>query len=1489
MNNLGFGGSNAHCILERAPIAREACGEKMTGSQTINQSGYKLFPLSGHKKTVVEKLRHELGSFIDEIRLKEKLNIDLLAGDIAYTLCHRRSHMPWRMALAASSCQELCALIRCSASLEPPYRATKVPKLAFIFTGQGAQWNAMGRELFELYPHFKNTMVAADDFLQSLGADFSLIDELAKDSDQSLINEPHIAQPACTATQIALAELLSTWGIRPAAALGHSSGEIAAAFVAGSLTFHDALVIAYHRGSAARKLKEKYPDIRGAMLAVNHSMTQVDEITHMLGLDNHINVACENSPLSTTASGDAVAIDKLAVELDKRSIFNKKLRVDIAYHSAHMKLIAADYSLAIQSIKPTLPKDATLYSSLYGRVMDSKCLPSASYWTKNLTEPVLFSSALVALINDLQPSVLLELGPHSTLQGPIRQILQSMSMGKVKGLTEIKYIPSLVRNQSASKTMVKLAGDLYQLGQILDFGAINNTDGTSSSDRTPSVVTTLKPYPWEGDRYWFESRISQQRRLKSFGRHDLLGVRTELSSDLDHTWRNIINMDNLPWLKQHKMQGLTTFPLAGYLSMVVEAVYQRSALRGVAFDQYVMRQIYVSRPLLLEDDKDYEMILSLRPYAEGTRSHSDDWDEFRITSWTQERGWLEHCHGIARVRSQFDTKSSTLTQETTTDQQMQTLYNRAAGLCDSEVAEVDLASFYTHLSNRGATYGSLFQLHQTTSGLKRNGQYAKGNIHVPNTLAHMPVAYETGTIIHPTFLDQIFHLTFAILGAGTSEMQTLYMPTCVKSLEISKDVTRIASSSRSMEAVAERHLSVGGGLSPADFTIEGWDMAGSTTARQPIIHIGGLQMTPVRDSKKLEQEARRLCFRMQWETLKGDVPVIANETGTAAVAAISNGALPNGHGETNGDGEPNGGERNDVEPNGVEPNDGECNGSAAMLKSHRRPIVIITDKDSSDVFISKLLELLSANERFQSTTLCSLDKLETTNTAAAYLALCDLDCRLVIPNMSSAVLATIRKLLLESASLLWVSIGLHKNAKNPTLNMIQGIIRTVRSEYGKPVATLDLDPDSQLSIAAKVQLILDALDVTHDTTIYNGVREYEFAEEAGQLVVPRMVPVREMDEYLHRRSSQLVGPYYQDFGHPGRRLKLEVGDVGSLDSLYFKDEEELQLLPDDEIEVKVAATGANFKDAVIAVGHLSSPYIGIECSGTVTRVGTGVQSFDIGDDVCCMSLGAYSTFTRSKATSAVKVPKGMSMEVAASIPVAFCTAYYGLIELANLQPGERVLIHAGAGGVGQAAIQVAAMIGAEVYTTVGSIEKKQLLISQYGVREDHIFYSRSTEFGQAIRAMTAGVGVDVALNSLAGDKLRETWDCMADFGRFIEIGKRDITWNTRLEMNRFDRNVTFSSLDLTLLGAKRPSTMSRVINAVMDLFAQEKVSHIAPITVMGISETETALRLLQSGRSMGKIVISPQTGEQVKVITTYNISVVMGRQYKLISEHSLTV
>lgn len=268
----------------------------------------------------------------------------------------------------------------------------------------------------------------------------------------------------------------------------------------------------------------------------------------------------------------------------------------------------------------------------------------------------------------------------------------------------------------------------------------------------------------------------------------------------------------------------------------------------------------------------------------------------------------------------------------------------------------------------------------------------------------------------------------------------------------------------------------------------------------------------------------------------------------------------------------------------------------------------------------------------------------------------------------------------------------------------------------------------------------------------------------------------------------------------------------------------------------------------------------------MTALGASVSHLGIGDRVLSYGGGLLSTDHRGPQQTFHKLPDHVSFETAASLPVTYATAYYSIHHIARLQKGETVLVHAASGGLGQALIELCQLVGAEVYATVGTVDKKQFLMDHFKIPEDHIFFSRNGSFATGIKRMTAGEGVDVIFNSLAGDNLRLTWDCIARWGRFVELGQRDIMINTRIEMQPLSRNTSFSAFLLDDLFEQRPEVATKVIGEVIELFRTGLIHGPSQIHTYPVSDVEGALRTMQIGGHMGKLVAVNKSDDMVKVI-----------------------
>lgn len=469
--------------------------------------------------------------------------------------------------------------------------------------------------------------------------------------------------------------------------------------------------------------------------------------------------------------------------------------------------------------------------------------------------------------------------------------------------------------------------------------------------------------------------------------------------------------------------------------------------------------------------------------------------------------------------------------------------------------------------------------------------------------------------------------------------------------------------------------------------------------------------------------------------------------------------------------------------------------------------------------------------------------------------------------------------------ILWISRGGQMDGTFPDSAWINGCARVARNEYpGLRFAILDQCPHRALDVSKHIAVSAEAIIRVFKTTFIEqpGTQfmsnDVELAERGGKIFIPRYVEDDKLNSEIwqqHNRDGGMTEelepwPFNQTSGPP---LALEVGTAGLLDTFHFVEDPDLSdpknPLPDNWVELEVRAIGINFKDLMNAMGQIivDGNDMGYEASGIIIRVGKGVTHLKSGDRVCAWAQRAYTNRLRTHGAVTQLIPNDMSFEEGAAIPVAWCTAYVSLYDIARLESGETVLIHAAAGAVGQAALALARLRGAEIFATVGSAEKKTLVMEYHGIPADHIFSSRDSSFAAGVMRMTNNKGVDVVLNSLSGELLRLTWNCVAPFGRFIEIGKRDMTNGGRLDMAPFLEQKMFASVDLVQIYTLQIEKAGKLFQTVMNLFHDGiiKPRTIHPLKVYPISKVEETFRLIQAGKHIGKLVLKPEAECRIKV------------------------
>ena len=456
--------------------------------------------------------------------------------------------------------------------------------------------------------------------------------------------------------------------------------------------------------------------------------------------------------------------------------------------------------------------------------------------------------------------------------------------------------------------------------------------------------------------------------------------------------------------------------------------------------------------------------------------------------------------------------------------------------------------------------------------------------------------------------------------------------------------------------------------------------------------------------------------------------------------------------------------------------------------------------------------------------------------------------------------------ILGNKTVIWVTRG---GGTGKDSSMVDGLSRTVRSENPHlQLFTVGLLPDSDddisaLHVVSTIKGILDKTVALDSVTTL----EYEYQESEGCLHIPRVTEDYQATVALLAASGR-AEPSQQLFNQTDRPLRLVVDTPGIIDSLLFTDHTECKgPLGDDEILLEVRAVGVNFRDLMVALGQLqASTRMGGECSGIVRAVGVNYRDiFQLGDRVVTWGTHiAYASTTKALGAMTRHIPCAMGFPTAASIPIAFTTAWYALVDKAKLSRGNNVLIHSAAGGVGQAAIQIALHLGASVFATVGSDHKRAFLREHYGLDDGHIFSSRNAQFANAIMRSTSGRGVDAVLNSLTGDLLQKSMSCLSTFGTFIEIGKRDILANSRMEMKAFESTRTFTAVNMLDIFDHDPRKGGDLLQHVLELFRVEDLRAIESVTVRPMTEIVETFRALQSGKHIGKFVLEAGLGMRVR-------------------------
>lgn len=753
VNSFGFGGANAHAILE-------SYDEKPLSNGATKSAKVEL-PISfAFSAASRDSLRRVLSAYLDFLE-GEGASID--PHHLAWVLLQRRSVLPWRVSLAASSVASLRDKIR--AVIEKDTSAVGVKALPEsgthllgIFTGQGAQYARMGADLIERSEFANEIIQKLELYLDAIDEEerpsWSLREEILAAPSSSRMQEAAIAQPLVTAVQIMLVDLLRLAGVQLDAVVGHSSGEIAAAYASGFLSTRDTLYAAYFRGFHADRAS------RGAMLAVGTTSEDAAELCADRVFAGRVVLAAVNSPSSVTISGDEDAIAELELVLDDEKKFHRRLRVDKAYHSPQMLACVEPYmaSLRRSGVTPLTPTASgpTWYSSVYdSTINDGIAGLGDTYWADNMIRPVLFSQALErALVGRSGSCLAIELGAHPALKGPAIQTVQQV-LGK-----EIPYSGLLYRETNAMESISAALGFLWS---HLGHGRVDVDKyqrAVTGTTRAFSMIKCLPMYPWDHKiRYWHESRSSRQLRLRKSPVNPLLGNESTDSAPHCMTWKHLLRASEMDWLSGHQVQGQVVFPMAGYLSTAFEAARVLAANAGEKVRLIEMNNFVVHQAVVLDHDRGVEVMVSMAEIALKPRSRIAA--RFTYSAALGQKLTLAASGDLEVILGEPDVSLLPLRRPPT-----------------PHMIDVESERFYAALDGLGYNFSDQFRSLNTLK--RRNG--------MASCLVRANVATDDQSqqlLVHPVDLDGALQsLLLAFSYPYDEQLRTLHLPTSIKRIRV---------------------------------------------------------------------------------------------------------------------------------------------------------------------------------------------------------------------------------------------------------------------------------------------------------------------------------------------------------------------------------------------------------------------------------------------------------------------------------------------------------------------------------------------------------------------------------------------------------------------------------------------------------------------------------------------------------------------------------
>ncbi len=1337
VNSFGFSGTNAHAVVQEAPLQQEQPPSPPRQSE--------LLCLSARDEDALRATASQLAAHLGE-------HTEQSMADVCHTMNVGRAQLPRRVAFTASNKEELLSTLSAVAAGSDELPSVRIPaqppRIAFLFTGQGSQYPGMAHGLYQTEPAFRS---ALDDCAAVLDPLLPVpLTELLWGTHTELLSRTDCTQPALFAMEVALASLWTSWGITPAWVAGHSVGEYAAACCAGVLTLEDGARLVAARGRLMVELTEP-----GHMIVVSAD-ADAQAVQDVLSAHaGQLSVAAHNGPRQLVLAGSHDAIAAATEALTAAKLRVTALDVSHGFHSPLMEPMLAPFAAVAKEVTFGAPQ-VGFVSCLTGGPVNRE-LTDPDYWVRHVSQPVRFADAMSALESQ-SCDIMIEIGPSPTLLGMARRVIQG-------GATA--WLPSLRPGLDDGAVLMATLGQAWMAGAPVSWPGVQR-----GHVRRRLLLPT---YPFQRERFWLSPQRPQRPDLVAGEQiHPLLGMPLDVATLVDgqRVFATALSASEPEWLAEHTVYESTVTPVAAYAEWALAAarelgletpcrIERLEVVAALVPDDAGVAVQLVATP----DDEGLSFQLFARPLASGDDGSGSS------------APWRLHAEG--RVVADSDDLPDAVDIEA-----------MAARCTDSQ----DVPEFYALYNEIGLGYGPRFR---PIAEMSRGDGEAWVHLVLPEG---SPAADEF--VLHPVLLDGCFQScrTVALLH----DLTDMYLP-------LGMDAVRIHGRHAATSAHEGWWVHIQMGSVSDDGRALVMHIAIYDSTGQPLATVDSLRLIVASRSALMAatDPLKTLAHQVSWEARQRQTIADGNATGHWLVLADEGGF---GH---------------DLAQ------EIELQGGLALVVRRRELAA-----DDPAAWAAVFDELNDPHRPCRGVVhLWGMDGAGADPVdPAAHLAASG-SLLALVQNMALAPNRIAPRLYVVSRGAVPAS-GLPEAVDLPAAALwaLAGTVALEHPEWS--VTRVDLDPLAGSSEASDLCVEMFADD-----------SETQLAWRGGERRVARLI----------RRPTALPADGLTPPKN-GRPWRLGLSSFGVLDNLTCMPCERRPPGP-GEVEIAVSHGALNFKDVMFALGLLQDhtgisdgrqQTFGLECAGQVLALGEGVNAFSVGQRVMASASGSLTSHLTLHASGVAAVPDNIDMATAASVQTVFLTTLYGLVHCAQLKPGQRVLIHAAAGGVGQAAISVAQRAGAEVYATASP--GKWPLLRRQGVT--HVFSSRDAQFATAVHELTDGQGVHVVLNSLAGEIIEASLDVLCQGGHFVDIGKLDSWPAERMASARPD--VHYHAFDMAEVLDADPALLRSLLDGLCDGLADGSLTP-PPLRVFPFADGVEALRLLASARTVGKLVLAMPT------------------------------